>query len=240
MSRTFCFVSSCRRAFLSSFNKEIMSNQLHAEDWESIWRNGIKQGERFDIGTSHPVLRRLVAENKIPLGACLIPGCGRGYDVEALSKSGRKAIGLDMSQSCVDESMNYLKSVLSDEEYLNAYVKCEDFFDHEGTYTFVYDYTFLCAILPSRREQWALKMSSLIEKGGMLLTLQFPLGYYGTIHPKSEPLDFTRGPPFLLTRALYDDLLSNSFEKIESADIPEDQSEDRRKGVEAYAIWRKK
>jgi hypothetical protein len=44
----------------------------------------------------------------------------------------------------------------------------------------------------------------------------------------------------LLTKALYDDLLSNSFEKIESADIPEDQSEDRRKGVEAYAIWRKK
>jgi len=215
-----------------------MTTNLHAEDWELIWKNGINPGERFDIGTSHPVLNRLMNEGKIPLGDALVPGCGRGYDVALLSQNQRKVIGLDMSQTCVEESNKYLKSVLSDDA--NAKVLCEDFFDHKGSYSFVYDYTFLCAILPERRGQWAEKMASLIEKGGSLLTMQFPLSYYGTIHPKGEPLDYTRGPPFLLTKALYDDLLSDAFEKIEAADVPEEQSEIRRKGVEAYALWRRK
>ena len=214
------------------------NTNLHAEDWELIWKNGINPGERFDIGSPHPVLARLINEGKIPLGDALVPGCGRGYDVALLSQNQRKAIGLDMSQTCVEESNKYLKSVLGDDA--NAKVLCEDFFDHSGSYSFVYDYTFLCAILPGRRVQWAEKMSSLIEKDGLLLTMQFPLSYYGTIHPKNEPLDYNRGPPFLLTKALYDDLLSGSFEKIEAADVPEEQSEIRRKGVEAYALWRRK
>jgi methyl halide transferase len=39
----------------------------------------------------------------------------------------------------------------------------------------VYDYTFLCAIPPVMRGQWAAKMASLVKPGGELLTLIFPI-----------------------------------------------------------------
>jgi hypothetical protein len=212
----------------------------HAEDWELLWKNGINPGERFDIGTSHLILQKFLKEGKIPAtGNVLIPGCGRGYDVALLAcDSKRSVIGLDMSSTCVEESNKYLQKVLTAEA--SAKVLCEDFFEHQGNYSFVYDYTFFCAILPSRRIEWASKMSSLIVKGGYLLTLQFPLSHYGTIHPKDQPLDYTRGPPFLLTKSMYDDLLLQNFEKIEEDNVPEEMSEVRRRNVEAFAFWKRK
>lgn len=104
----------------------------------------------------------------------------------------------------------------------------------------VYDYTFLCALLPSRRAEWAAQMSSLIKPGGLLLTMQFPLGHYGALHPAGQPLDWTKGPPFLLSKQIYKDLLlSVGFELVHEEDIKPELSHPSRAGVEAAAVWRR-
>ena len=54
----------------------------------------------------------------------------------------------------------------------------DDFFTHapEAPYDLVYDCTFLCAIDPTRRQEWAAQMNKLVRPGGEIVSLVFPLG----------------------------------------------------------------
>ncbi|RYE95629.1 MAG: hypothetical protein EOO41_05470 [Methanobacteriota archaeon] len=67
----------------------------------------------------------------------------------------------------------------------------------------------------------------------MLLTLQFPLGMF----PPARVEDFTRGPPFLLRREFYDEVLRENFDLTSKGDVPEDMSPVDREGLEAFAWW---
>ena len=60
--------------------------------------------------------------------------------------------------------------------------------DDDGLYDFIYDYTFLCALHPSVRNNWATKMSQLVRADGVLLTLIFPI----------KELD-DQGPPYAVS-----------------------------------------
>ena len=56
---------------------------------------------------------------------------------------------------------------------------------------------FLCAIHPSLREAWAAAWAKYLAPGGVLVTLQFPI--------ELDPS--TAGPPWPLSKQLYEDLL---------------------------------
>lgn len=59
-----------------------------------------------------------------------------------------------------------------------------------------YDYTFLCALHPTMRGDWARTWGKLIKPGGCLVTLEFPI----------RPDDKT-GPPWPVSHQIYTDLL---------------------------------
>jgi hypothetical protein len=114
-----------------------------------------------------------------------------------------------------------------------------------GPVDVVYDYTFLCALQPAARGAWAAAMAAAVRPGGALLTLQFPVRPseavgYSTTHPAGSPLDFTRGPPFLLTPELYHELLDGSFECVRERAVPEADSPPSRAGLERVALWRRR
>ncbi len=211
---------------------------------------GVKPGERFDIARAHPVLVRYIDGGAIEPGSrCLVPGCGRGYDVAVLAGGGRSVVGLDLSPTCVAEAKAYLESAAAGakEPLGQAEVVAGDFFafsereDNAGSFDFVFDYTFLCALPPHRRGEWAAAMARLLKPGsGVLMTMQFPLGPYGETHPLGQPLDFTKGPPFLLSKALYHDLLDGDFVCEREEDVAREDSHPKRAGVEAVAVWRRK
>lgn len=46
------------------------------------------------LGNSSPALLQLIAEDKIPNGRVLVPGCGRGYDVVTLASKKRVVTGI--------------------------------------------------------------------------------------------------------------------------------------------------
>ena len=88
----------------------------------------------------------------------------------------------------------------------------DDFFTHTGRYDLVYDCTFLCAIPPSRREEWAAQMSKIIKPGGEIVSLVFPLG------------DYEGGPPFALSTTIVKDLLIPAgFERVSLTKMPEEK-----------------
>lgn len=157
-----------------------------ASFWDHIWVN--EQIPKFDVQSPSPCLRQYLAQRKLPLtGRALVPGCGRGYDVLALAKAEgaewKEIIGLDISPTGVAAARTYLEGALGkEEEEMKSWCHVEegDFFklkvEREEGFTFIYDYTFFCAIKPDKREAWARQMQALLIPGtGVLMTLIFPI-----------------------------------------------------------------
>ncbi|KAL8720856.1 MAG: hypothetical protein Q9225_002335 [Loekoesia sp. 1 TL-2023] len=151
----------------------------------------------------------------------LVPGCGGGYDVLLLASYGYDAYGLEVSEKaierCIEEQKaNGDKYPVKDEAVGAG--RCMflkgDFFEDgwskaiaaEGTFELIYDYTFLCALNPSMRPAWALRMSQLLSRKppGHLICLEYPT------YKESS----TGGPPFGLTPQTYVEHLSHPGEEV--------------------------
>jgi hypothetical protein len=118
---------------------------------------------------------------------------------------------------------------------------------HEDGFDFVYDYTvgceesawtglgwanrlqFLCAMPPELRPAWAKRMAELVKPAsGYLVCLEFPL-YKGLE---------TGGPPWGLTSKVYEELLSERFEKI--IHYKPGRTHPIGAGTDYMAVWRRK
>lgn len=87
----------------------------------------------------------------------------------------------------------------------------------------MYDYTFMCALEPSIRGQWAQKMADLVAPGGLLLTLIFPI------------CEKEGGPPFKVSLEVYRELLEPvGFECRELDLLPPELSHPGRDGTGAF------
>jgi 2-polyprenyl-3-methyl-5-hydroxy-6-metoxy-1,4-benzoquinol methylase len=123
-----------------------------------MWKAGIEPGALFDKASPSPLLVKFMKEGRIPKGRVLVPGCGRGYDVTLLADIDHFVVGLDIVEEAIEEAkkrLSSLENVATDQ----LSFECSSFFDlQENQFDFVYDYTFLCALDPSIRQNWALKM----------------------------------------------------------------------------------
>ncbi|CAN8064365.1 unnamed protein product [Agarophyton chilense] len=203
--------------------------------WESMWQEGVRPGEYFDKNSALPELVENIKNGCIQKGqAAFIPGCGRGYDVEVLSRTGLfdKVIGMDISSTSVREANKYLKSI-DPELPDNFEVKQGDFFDNHlffEPFCLVYDYTFFCAIPLEKRKEWAQRMKSLVRKGGDLITVMYPVG-----KDHSEG-----GPPFGTDPKAYEHLLEGDggFERRDGPRlIDDDKSHVGRVGRTWWCRW---
>lgn len=192
-------------------------NELNHPRWLTKWNAGIAVGAFWDTGTPSPLLVKYIEEGKVPEGRALVPGCGRGYDVAALASEKRLAIGLDISEVAVQTARDYISS-LPKEQCLNeenAVVECKSYFDMNvedpaELFDFIYDYTFLCALDPSVRVEWAKQTAKLLRQGGELITLIFPIRGQDNL-----------GPPFSVSMEGVRDLLEPvGFECLELELLP--------------------
>lgn len=119
----------------------------------------------------------------------------------------------------------------------NAEVRLADFFELEGQFDFIFDYTFFCAIPPSLRPAWGRQMGALLKPGGKLLTIIYP------IHPDEVAADpAAAGPPHPVSLAEYKKALEPHFLRLvspetEPASTP--HSVERRAATEQYAFWQR-
>jgi len=88
---------------------------------------------------------------------------------------------------------------------------------------------------PSLRTSWAETYTRLSLPHSFLITLQFPLDD-----------ERTDGPPYSLSRSIYQDLLGADWEEVWGRDATEDESVGGsggpvfRKGRERLAVWKKR
>ena len=196
------------------------AKEYKLEDWQ---RHYDENDLGWDLGQVAPPFVKLWEEGKLPLGKVLVPGCGRGHEVQFFAENGFAVTAIDFSAGAV----TYLKNVLK-ERNLEGRVLHQDFFSlddtHDGVYDLVIEQTFFCAISPRQRQDYVLKVSRMLKPGGMLVGL-----FYHT--------DKQGGPPYNTTREDIETHFSENFE-IQELDKTSLSSE-QRKGKEWLGILKK-
>lgn len=154
-------------------------------------------------------------------GRALVPGCGSGYEIQALHEHGWPVLGLDFSPAAVIQAQRMLGP-------LGHLVRVGDFFapaaDLAG-FTLVYERTFLCALPPELHAPYARRMAELIVPGGVLCGFFF----HG---PEDEP------PPFPLSHEQISTLLGGGFQLIEN--LPAADSLPLYATKERWHVWRRR
>ncbi|KAI1636896.1 S-adenosyl-L-methionine-dependent methyltransferase [Biscogniauxia mediterranea] len=178
-------------------------NQNWSDIWNwdesKLWDRGQPSRPLIDFLGSNPWVLQQANHGKTRPRALVAKGCGKGYDVVMLELHGYDVYAVDVSPKAVQVAREYAATELSEPGSINYSLEDDwrqtttgtvkiingDFFTHgweeqcalDGNirFDFIYDYTFLCALLPEMRKDWAQRMSELLAPDGVLVCLKFPL-----------------------------------------------------------------
>jgi SAM-dependent methyltransferase len=133
-------------------------------DWESLYQAGDMP---WDKGGASPGLVDYLATHRI-FGRVLVPGCGLGHDVRAISCAENEVIGLDIAPSGVRLAASFPR--VANEHYVAA-----DFLDLppelRGAFDWLWEHTCFCAINPAQRPDYAAAAAAALKSGGHFLAV---------------------------------------------------------------------
>lgn len=165
---------------------------LDATFWDERWQT---KDTGWDLKEISPPLKDYFDAFTCKNKSILIPGCGNAYEAEYLLQQGFKNITVidistTLTQQLLERFYDYAGKELT--------VICGDFFKHTGKYDFIIEQTFFCALEKSRREEYILKMQTLLKESGKLAGLLFNK-------------EFESNPPFGGSKNEYMQLFSDKF-----------------------------
>jgi len=188
---------------------------------ENYWNQRyLEQKTGWDIGTASAPLVEYAEQIKDKDIEILIPGCGNAYEAVFLAEKGFQHITiLDIAPKLVEILQKKC------ENYPQIKVIHQDFFLHQASYDLIVEQTFFCAIEPSLRAKYAIKMWELLKDNGKLVGLLFNR-------------DFDASPPFGGNAAEYRSYFEayftfKTFENCHNSIAP-------RAGSELFMILQKK
>lgn len=185
------------------------------------WNNQYKKNEMgWDLQQVSPPLKAYFNQLENKNIAILIAGCGNAYEAEYLFSLGFNNITL---VDIAIELVNVLK-----QKFSNTAIKIihQDIFEHQGQYDLILEQTLFCAIDPSLRNNYVVKMNELLANNGKLVGLLFDKEFE------------KQGPPFGGYKCQYEPLFSPyfSFKTFEECY----NSTKARKGEELFINFLKK
>jgi hypothetical protein len=192
--------------------------KLNSNYWEERYK---KNEIGWDVGTISTPLKEYIDQIEDKSLKILIPGAGNSHEFEYLIAKGfQNVFVLDFAQSPLDNILKRVPNCTT-----NQLIK-SDFFEHKNNYDLIIEQTFFCAIDPSLRKDYVIKMKELLLPKGKLIGLlfQFPLTEVG--------------PPFGGSKNEYLSLFENNFE-IKTL-VTAHNSIKPRQGNELFFIFTKK
>ena len=169
---------------------------LNQEYWDTQYKIN---ATGWDLGNVSPPIKTHIDTLADKNLSILIPGCGNSHEAEYLLKQGFTNVTvIDIAPTLVENLC------LKFENNQNITIVLGDFFEHEGEYDLIIEQTFFCALPPTMRQHYVLKMQELLSKNGKLAGLLFNKNFEG-------------GPPFGGSQAEYERLFADKFDflKIE-------------------------
>lgn len=135
-------------------------------DWNQAYLDG---STPWDKGVAAPPLLEFLGMHAVT-GRILVPGCGTGHDVRALSAVGAEVQGVDIAEEAIRRAKAI--PVVGRETYTKA-----DFFKlpdrSQASYDWVFEHTCLCAIDPSQRSTYRDTICHLLKPRGQFLAIFF-------------------------------------------------------------------
>jgi len=163
-------------------------------DWESRYQEGDTPWEK---GAPSPGLLEYLRSYPPLVGKVLVPGCGSGHDVRAISHAGNEVTGIDVAPSAIARAEGFPKT--GRENYLLA-----DLFDlpagMQGAFDWVWEHTCFCAIDPAMRAGYVHSVADALKPGGRLLAIFY-----------LDPGNDDDGPPYGVTKAELDAFFGGKF-----------------------------
>ncbi len=185
------------------------------EFWDARFREGFTP---WDAGKVPAALRDFLTREPAGLRV-LVPGCGSGYEVQALAAAGHDVRAIDFSPAAVEAAQR----VLGPQGHL---VTLGDFFTlAAGDFDLVYERALLCALPRRLWSRWAARVAEVLRPRGRLAGFFFRS-------------DDERGPPFGLHDGEPERLLAPAFEQIEDAAVAD--SIPVFAGRERWQVWRRR
>jgi SAM-dependent methyltransferase len=173
-----------------------MSNEksLDQEYWDIQYKIN---ATGWDLGQISPAIKEYIETLENKNTRILIPGCGNSYEAEHLLNQGFSNITvIDIAPTLIESLQKKFQN------NPNIKIVLGDFFEHHGQYDLVIEQTFFCALPPTMRKQYVLKMHQLLSNNGKLVGLLFNK-------------TFEAGPPFGGSRTEYQQLFENHFEFLQ-------------------------
>lgn len=185
----------------------------------TYWDQRYRQAQTgWDVGEVSRPLKEYIDQLSRKNLRILIPGCGNAYEAMYLLQQGFTDITvIDIAPTLTEN----LKRQLADFIPVPLKVLTGDFFTLEGTYDLILEQTFFCALPPTMRPDYVVKMKELLSPAGQLAGVLFNR-------------DFEGGPPFGGSIAEYEALFSPHFNALRLA--PCYNSIEPRKNTEAFLI----
>jgi SAM-dependent methyltransferase len=196
-----------------------------ADFWDERFTAGVTP---WDPGAAPAALLRFLAAGQVAAGgSVLVPGCGRGWEVDLLDRAGMRVLAIDFSAAAVSRARAQLG------ERGERLVRQADFFQLQTRpFDWIYEKAFVPALPPGTWPAWADRVAALTAPGALLAGLFF-------IDPAAQA-DVRRGPPFAIRRDELDALLSASFECIKDEPVPDSESVPILAGRERWLSWRRR
>jgi SAM-dependent methyltransferase len=136
---------------------------------QTYWNNQYQANATgWDLGQVSPPIKTYIDTIENKEVKILIPGCGNAYEAEYLIQQGFINITvIDIAPSLVEN----LKQRFANNK--NIRVVLGNFFEHHGTYDYIIEQTFFCALPPTMRQKYVWKMHQLLSDYGKLIGLLF-------------------------------------------------------------------
>ena len=142
---------------------------MHNEINQDFWENRYSENDTgWDIGSISTPLKAYIDQLNDKSIKILIPGCGNSYEAEYLLKNGFKNVFV---ADYVLQPLENLKKRIP--EFPEGQLLHKDFFDLDEKFDLILEQTFFCALDPSLREKYVMKMLELLNDRGKLVGLLF-------------------------------------------------------------------
>ena len=163
-----------------------------------FWNSRYERGETgWDMGCVSPPLKAYIDRLTNKELKILIPGAGNAWEAAYLWEQGFSHVWVcDFAPTAVQQFLQRCPDFPANQ------VICGDFFTLTGSFNLILEQTFFCALSPSLREAYAVKMAQLLGETGTLAGVMFDA-------PKNS-----ERPPFGGTAAAYRSLFERHFKTV--------------------------
>ncbi len=189
---------------------------------KAYWENRYKEQQLgWDIGGVSTPLQQYIDQLDSKSIKILLPGAGKGYEATYLHRNGfNNVYVVDIAAAPLHEFSS------KNPDFPKDHLIIGDFFDLKlNDFDLILEQTFFCALVPTLRPKYVLKMKDILKKGGILAGLLFDF-------PLTE-----KGPPFGGSMEEYKGLFEEHF-KIKTLERSYN-SINPRQGSELFFIFEK-